>query len=834
MVTPSGLPRRWRQRLSNDGYPLPSGGAPREDSSGRVAAAVEDAFITTVHSAKRQLDTLAAVHGSLLAEISINPDLPLSDPKASQALATYDGTIRSLAGLMEDLLRTSERRTTSTLRNQKSIQQPENKSSPKPPAKLIARRPTERAVSMLAGKDDPDPQPQNAQMESCDTSIIAAVPGACDSTSYSMSDSESDSLSESSFESGSESDSDVDSAYVSTADRLSDGDFYNQLISGYEKEGPTMANRGDSAKKMIRVEEKKWIDLTHEFGLDTSAKNKSGLYVADLDLMLHHHWVLDEEIFAHERLRAQMAPALVLAGATSTRPGALFGSLCYEDVEFHVFPPASGSIRARVGMVVNLTKIKRSAGKSRPKKFGFHEEDTLLHDPILYMMSLAFADKAFANDFDGPEDIYNLVVRPGSDRIILPWKPKWRGRPVFQDIQGRGDDVIINVDKAFAYAKARKYLIRLGRSLGFEKQLEWYDLRRGSGKKLHKALAPEESNDYFKEVDVQEIVFGSEPQRDLIHLMGRLLRDADAPKRLTEQQVTEINNDRKLRKLRQKRDQVLARIRKEGCTLRTAADTEKGRRLLERHGTCHRQADSLRKRLHDQRLSRAIQEFHASIHADEINRQLNGIRPSEYLAPSTVQYRLPERARIAKLFSEVVNVSNRDEVHQLRMSLVRQLALLCKRRESPRRHQAKTDQFQVAGAQVTTISVKAAENPHSARQQQPQAATAPRSDSEESGEEETGVEATVHDQYVSRSLAKELAKDETALQPQASQQFYDQVRGLQTKDLDIMELMRMAGRQAGVKGGYFLDPNGVLHYRDRLVAGRFAKVRKRDIWDIFA
>jgi hypothetical protein len=28
-------------------------------------------------------------------------------------------------------------------------------------------------------------------------------------------------------------------------------------------------------------------------------------------------------------------------------------------------------------------------------------------------------------------------------------------------------------------------LIRLGRAVGFEKQLEWYDLRRGSGKKLN-------------------------------------------------------------------------------------------------------------------------------------------------------------------------------------------------------------------------------------------------------------------------------------------------------------------------------------------------------------
>ncbi len=229
-----------------------------------------------------------------------------------------------------------------------------------------------------------------------------------------------------------------------------------------------------------------WIPavLTPLLDLDISVKNKSGLYVADLDLMLHHHWVLDGDVYSHERLRVQIAAVLVIAGATSTRPGALIGGLCYKHVEFHVFPPSPGSTRARVGLVVKLTKIKRSAGKSRPKKYGFHEEDTLLHDPVLYMESIAFADMAFEG-LNDPDDIYGLVVPPGSDRFILPWKPEWRDRPIFRALQGRGNNVSVALDKALQYKTARDCLIRLGRALGFEKQLEWYDLRRGSGKKLH-------------------------------------------------------------------------------------------------------------------------------------------------------------------------------------------------------------------------------------------------------------------------------------------------------------------------------------------------------------
>ena len=70
----------------------------------------KDAFNITAQSAKLQLDTMATVTSALLAEAAKNPSLPLADPKASQALATYDAAIRSLTGLVGDLLRISRDR----------------------------------------------------------------------------------------------------------------------------------------------------------------------------------------------------------------------------------------------------------------------------------------------------------------------------------------------------------------------------------------------------------------------------------------------------------------------------------------------------------------------------------------------------------------------------------------------------------------------------------------------------------------------------------------------------------------------------------------------------
>jgi hypothetical protein len=190
-------------------------------------------------------------------------------------------------------------------------------------------------------------------------------------------------------------------------------------------------------------------------------------------------------VFAHERLRVQLAANLILAGATATRPGALIGKLLYEHIEFQLLPPLPGDSRPRVVLKVMLKHVKRSGGKSEPKEFAFREDDMLLYDPLIPLMALCFADNAFANEFKDPGDIYTLVVPTDSDRLRLHWKKEWRSRPVFRDVESSPTGVRVTLDKALQYSKERHHLIRLGRSIGLAKSLEWYDLRRGSGRKLN-------------------------------------------------------------------------------------------------------------------------------------------------------------------------------------------------------------------------------------------------------------------------------------------------------------------------------------------------------------
>jgi len=82
-----------------------------EGSSGGEGPTVnKDAFNITAQSARLQLDTVSAVNSAMIAEAARNPNLALSDPKVAQALQTYDAAIRSLSGLIGDLLRISRDR----------------------------------------------------------------------------------------------------------------------------------------------------------------------------------------------------------------------------------------------------------------------------------------------------------------------------------------------------------------------------------------------------------------------------------------------------------------------------------------------------------------------------------------------------------------------------------------------------------------------------------------------------------------------------------------------------------------------------------------------------
>jgi ankyrin repeat protein len=101
---------------THDGAPVIPGDHDEEDDFGedeslrQEPGSTKDALNITAQSAKLQLETMSGVHNALMAQLSQSPATPLSDANVTQALSTYDSAIRSLGGLVGDLMRISRDR----------------------------------------------------------------------------------------------------------------------------------------------------------------------------------------------------------------------------------------------------------------------------------------------------------------------------------------------------------------------------------------------------------------------------------------------------------------------------------------------------------------------------------------------------------------------------------------------------------------------------------------------------------------------------------------------------------------------------------------------------
>jgi hypothetical protein len=192
----------------------------------------------------------------------------------------------------------------------------------------------------------------------------------------------------------------------------------------------------------------------------------------------------------------------------------------------------------------------------------------------------------------------------------------------------------------------------------------------------------------FIDRDCQAIYLGSPSRDDLVRAVGRLARDILAPTALTDAQKLEISNDPRVLKLCRRRQHYADKI-KEDPSFPTIKAAE-GTKWYQRHKATQADINNLKRQLSDARLNQAIQEFHDTIDTIEINNQLQGIKPTEVLAPSTIEYELEERAIAAKLFFKSLDNLDESRVFRIRAKLIRNLIRLCKRQETPRSYKGTT------------------------------------------------------------------------------------------------------------------------------------------------
>ena len=257
--------------------------------------------------------------------------------------------------------------------------------------------------------------------------------------------------------------------------------------------------------------------------------------------------------------------------------------------------------------------------------------------------------------------------------------------------------IVSNIRILFEYYSnnIREYKYYLSNICEYEYRLEYSNIANITTESMGHILG--DSSTYVRfymadyiDADFQEIVFGSEPQRDLIELMGRLVRRADAPTHLTDEQLAEVNRHPRLVRLKRKKRLTVRKMKRNGWTVKTVPQTDEGAEVLQEYIRWSRMVDSLRKTLQDVRLRTAINDFHKVRDGKEIARQLDGIKPSQYLSRPDPEYQLPSRARVAKLFVLVADATSRDQLFEIRMNLIRGLRDLCHQREPPRPRKKKT------------------------------------------------------------------------------------------------------------------------------------------------
>ncbi|PTD02536.1 hypothetical protein HYE67_005149 [Fusarium culmorum] len=453
-----------------------------------------------------------------------------------------------------------------------------------------------------------------------------------------------------------------------TSEEEEDGDENDDetdeaLYQKFKAQGPVLADHSELTKRNLDTEEEQWKRFCQRRHLDDAdeaiVRCDTALFKVYLEIRVKDSNV--KKLSAVQGYWKRLSMLYSMKAKASMEKSVLY------DIR-NVFLPLEGENRSQLALIVRLEDVKRTAGEKEPKVFAFREDDMLIYDPLVLIQALALADSAFHNNFQRPEDFHNLVVPPTTDRIRLLWKEEWLNRPVFRDVEQVDDDLLISTNKAISYQKERLNLIKLGRSLGIEKSLEWYDLRRGSGKQLNDALTPEERNKImghrkgdsstylmyymsnFIDADCQSICFGSAPRHDIVRLAARLRYHKGAPKSLTPEQLSDIDTDQTLRMYLKKRMSAMTNLKDKGY--RSMKDAI-GTKMRDRYDKYNKKAAARRQKLKAQHLQQAIEQFHKAIHIEEVDRQLEGMKPAaEVIAPSGNTYEIQERAQVAQIFSE--------------------------------------------------------------------------------------------------------------------------------------------------------------------------------------
>ncbi|KAK6841024.1 hypothetical protein PG987_001884 [Apiospora arundinis] len=362
-------------------------------------------------------------------------------------------------------------------------------------------------------------------------------------------------------------------------------------------------------------------------------------------------------------------------------------ALCYEDIRLMVVRHPETGLDV-FAMAVKFIHHKGEDNKPKPTIFWFTMTRRLIFNFINTIISLAIVDQAFAApSLTTARQVFQVKNLSGVKCTHLRWKKEWLKRPVFRRFHGSQ----VSEDEALQYHKLRDDLKRQSLDMGEEEPIVPRAFRRGNANAMN-GKAPDAVRDQalrhdpkwatFNNAYINENVeydtqnaFLDEPTEDkLINLFTHIgmTRDPRAQRRMMFGKI--YPPDPEIEALKQRREML-----KGGQYRYKGKPKEEEIRDL---------TDKIR--VMEAKRVKAVEEQYREYwfynrSTWDIERQAAGDEePMEHLVPM-VDLQLPERAELAQILLNQPEMPSYEEMKELCVQACETMAVLCHRRETPRR-----------------------------------------------------------------------------------------------------------------------------------------------------
>ncbi|KAH0542349.1 hypothetical protein FGG08_003287 [Glutinoglossum americanum] len=253
--------------------------------------------------------------------------------------------------------------------------------------------------------------------------------------------------------------------------------YWRQFISAWER------RTSDPISKKIKESITYYIQghLQKKLALPATQRQPHYLTTKVFVILLKQLWQNDWYEYHHESSRVRFTAALQLCCYTSGRIGEFFESsvrpgsnlgLYYKDITFVIRWDNDRKPEIVVKILRNYAKGMTNTPLKRPMHSIYEKTDTLLVNPVLFLLAIALADNAF-RDYSTLEEI--LAIEPPADEDLyhIEWKDDILDMPFFRTATFEGPTNKIQKSNSFSHQ-----LVALGRRAGYEENITVHDARR--------------------------------------------------------------------------------------------------------------------------------------------------------------------------------------------------------------------------------------------------------------------------------------------------------------------------------------------------------------------